>query len=145
MLLNPRGPEATPAEADALLEAVAGALEEAAPEAGPDRAVGSWLVASGSLLPGLAPDFYARAGRLARSRGARFVPDGDGEALAAAVGEADLLVPNAMEAGRLVGAVVETPEPALEAVRALLSRGTELLRREDAVEVRTWIELAAGD
>lgn len=119
LLLNPRGPEATPAEADALLQAVAAALEAG-------RAKGAdWLVASGSLLPGLPPDFYARAGRLARDRGARFVPDGDGQGLAAAVPEADLLVPNELEAGRLLGATVESPADAIAAARRLRDRGPE--------------------
>lgn len=117
LLLNPRGPVVTDAEAEALLEAL-------------DRVLGGlrgspWVVASGSLLPGLPADFYARVGRLARGHGARFVPDGDGEALARAVSEADLLVPNELEAARLVGSPIDSPESAASAGHELRARGAE--------------------
>ncbi len=126
LLLNPRGPGVTPTEAEALAEAVASVLEELSDDDGSGHhAAAPWLVASGSLLPGLGSDFYARMGRLARERGVRFVPDGDGEALAAAVPEADLLVPNELEAGRLVGGAVGSPEEAVAAARTLRSRGPE--------------------
>lgn len=133
MLLNPRGPEITDDEAGALLGAVEVALEPAtapgddpAPGTGPAPPAGpAWLAACGSLLPGLAADFYARVARLARRHGARFVPDCDGRALAAAVGEAHLLVPNAMEAARLVDREVSSPEAAIDAARALRERGPD--------------------
>ncbi|MDX1675740.1 MAG: PfkB family carbohydrate kinase, partial [Longimicrobiales bacterium] len=80
------------------------------------------LATCGSLLPGLPADFYARAGRRARERGARFVPDCDGEALAAAAPEADLLVPNDREAARLLGRPVHGTASAMAAPRALLAR-----------------------
>lgn len=130
LLLNPRGPAITGAEAGALLDAVDGvlgstpALGAADAVAVPDDAP-AWLVACGSLLPGLPTDFYARAGRLARDRGARFIPDCDGDALAAAVPEADLLVPNALEAGRLVGRPVDSTEAAVEAAIELRGRGPD--------------------
>jgi 1-phosphofructokinase family hexose kinase len=114
LLLNPRGPEATEAEAAAVLDALDGVLSDGAAD---------WVAACGSLLPGMPADFYARAGRLARDRGARFVPDGDGEALAAAVPEADLLVPNDREAERLLGRPVDGPGAAAAAARELLERG----------------------
>lgn len=126
MLLNPRGPEITDDEARALLRATGDALAPTTPGDDPVAGDGpAWLVACGSLLPGLPGDFYARAGRLARRHGARFVPDCDGRALAEAVGEADLLVPNALEAGRLVGREVSSPEYAIEAARALRGRGPD--------------------
>ena len=141
MLLNPRGPEVTEAEAEALLAAVDQALEtglrlgSAGARSASDAAVSTadtaygdgpgWLVACGSLLPGLPADFYARAGRLARKHGALFVPDCDGDALAAAVPEADLLVPNELEAGRLVGRAVASPEDAIGAGGELLEHGPE--------------------
>lgn len=121
MLLNPRGPAITDDEAEALLGAVEDALAPS-DESGDGPA---WLVACGSLLPGLPTDFYARAGRLARDRGVRFVPDCDGDALAAAVPEADLLVPNTLEASRLVGREVASPETAVDAARELLGQGPE--------------------
>ena len=127
MLLNPRGPGITDDEAESLLGAVEAALEPtAAPGHDPAAAHGpAWLVACGSLLPGLPVEFYARAGRLARRHGARFVPDCDGQPLAAAVSEAHLLVPNALEAGRLMGRQLDSPEAAIDAARALRERGPD--------------------
>jgi 1-phosphofructokinase len=117
MLLNPRGPEAGPEVAVALLGALDAALE--------DAGRGAWVIGCGSLLPGLPMDFYARAGRRARDHGARFIPDCDGEALVSAGPGADLLVPNDMEASRLVGRPVRTPEEAVVAGRELRSGGAE--------------------
>lgn len=117
LLLNPRGPAVTEADGDVLLDAMDEVLRTSPAPA--------WVVASGSLLPGLPADFYARAGERARSLGARFVPDGDGPALAAAVPVADLLVPNELEAGRLVERSVATPEDAAAAGQVLLGRGPE--------------------
>jgi fructose-1-phosphate kinase PfkB-like protein len=92
----------------------------------PARArIGTWVAGCGSLPPGLPADFYARVGRAARERGARFVPDCDGAALAAAVEVADMLVPNDQEAERLTGHPVDGPAAAVAAGRALLERGPE--------------------
>lgn len=44
-----------------------------------------WLVASGSLPPGVPDDFYAGIGRAAREHGARFILDTSGDALDAAL------------------------------------------------------------
>ena len=44
-----------------------------------------WLIASGSLPPGVPPDFYARLAPLARARGTRLVVDSSGLPLAAAL------------------------------------------------------------
>lgn len=41
----------------------------------------SYVVASGSLLPGIRSDFYARVGNLARGHGAKLILDTHGEAL----------------------------------------------------------------
>ena len=53
------------------------------------EAIGStacdWLVASGSLPPGVPADFYAHAGRIARDGGARFILDTSGDELQAAL------------------------------------------------------------
>jgi 1-phosphofructokinase family hexose kinase len=95
LLLNPRGPVLSPDEAERLLAETVRALDELRPR---------WLACCGSLARGLDPDFYARAGALARERAIAFVPDGDGDALrlAAAAG-CELLVPNEHEAARLLG------------------------------------------
>lgn len=116
LLLNPRGPTVDPGFGAALLGVVVELLEER-PEAP------AWVVCCGSLLPGLPDDLYARVGHEARRRGARFVPDCDGAALANAAPAADLLVPNDMEAARLAGCTVASPEQAVRAGIALLERG----------------------
>jgi len=138
LLLNPRGPAVGPGEGSEVLAVLGDSIDAArgfdsGPRAGSPRAVagggeasndGGWLACCGSLLPGLAPDFYAHAGALARDRGFRFVPDCDGESLAAAVANGcDLLVPNEHEAGRLLGLRIEGADAALDAASALLLRG----------------------
>lgn len=63
-----------------------------------------YLVASGSLPGGVPDDFYARVARIARQRGASFVLDTSGPALAAAVAEGvDLIKPNLHEMRELTG------------------------------------------
>jgi 1-phosphofructokinase family hexose kinase len=121
LLLNPTGPEAGPEDGRALLDAVEDVLAD-------HEAKGGWLVCCGSLLPGLPPDFYARAGDMARLRGFRFVPDCDGPALAAAIhAGCDLLVPNEHEAGRLLGRELAGAEAEVmaTAARELCSLGPD--------------------
>jgi 6-phosphofructokinase 2 len=63
-----------------------------------------YLVASGSLPEGVPDDFYAQLARLARQRGARFVLDTSGPALAVAVAEGvDIVKPNLREMRELSG------------------------------------------
>jgi len=63
-----------------------------------------YLVASGSLPEGVPDDFYAQVSRIARQRGAGFVLDTSGPALAAAVSEGvDLIKPNLREMRELSG------------------------------------------
>ena len=63
-----------------------------------------YLVASGSLPGGVPDDFYAQVVRIARSRGAHFILDTSGPALAAAVAEGvDLIKPNLREMRELTG------------------------------------------
>jgi 6-phosphofructokinase 2 len=82
------------------------------------------LVASGSLPPGVPPDFDARLARLCRERGARLVIDTSGPALAAALAEGVYLVkPNLRELSELSGQALETPEQWEAAARALVSNG----------------------
>lgn len=68
------GPTLQTAEWQACLDALA------APTTAP-----RWLIASGSLPPGVPPDFYARLAPLARARGTRLVVDSSGQPLAAAL------------------------------------------------------------
>lgn len=63
-----------------------------------------YLVASGSLPPGVPPDFYARLARSARAKGYRLAVDASGEALAAALAEGVYLVkPSLDELRELTG------------------------------------------
>jgi 6-phosphofructokinase 2 len=82
------------------------------------------VVASGSLLEGVPLDFYARVARIARQRGAGFVLDTSGPALAAAVAEGvDLIKPNLREMRELSGS---DPSDAYEweaAAKALVAGG----------------------
>ena len=87
------GPPLAAAEWQACLDAVA-------QHASPAR----WIVASGSLPPGVPDDFYARLARIARQQGSRMVLDSSGPALAAALEEGVYLVkPSLREMRGLTG------------------------------------------
>ena len=87
------GPHLATAEWQACLDAVA-------QQASPAR----WIVASGSLPPGVPDDFYARLARIARQQGSRMVLDSSGPALAAALEEGVYLVkPSLREMRELTG------------------------------------------
>ena len=51
-----------------------------------------YLVASGSLPPGVQPDFYARVARVGKERGAKVIIDVSGEALEAAIQERTIAI-----------------------------------------------------
>jgi len=63
-----------------------------------------FLVASGSLPPGVPPDFYAQVARVGKERGTRTIVDVSGKALEAALKEGVFLIkPNVREFRELVG------------------------------------------
>ena len=81
----------------------------------------SYLVASGSLCPGVPPDFYARVARIAREAGIRLVLDTSGEPLALAVEEGLFLIkPNRRELESLVGGTLEDDQNGLAAAAELV-------------------------
>ncbi|HEX7707302.1 MAG TPA: 1-phosphofructokinase family hexose kinase [Thermoanaerobaculia bacterium] len=87
-----------------------------------------YLVASGSLPPGVPPDFYGRLSRLAAERGTHLIVDTSGAPLQHAVGPGTLLLkPNIHEFRQLTGAGDATggfSDFFLEgAARALVSAG----------------------
>lgn len=83
-----------------------------------------YVVASGSLPPGMPTDFYARVARWARARDVRMALDASGEALSAALDEGVFLVkPSLDELSGLVGRLLTTPEHWREAARQLVQRG----------------------
>jgi len=78
-------------------QAILGQLESLDP-------VPRYLVASGSLPPGVPADFYARLARLVRPRGVALVLDASGEPLRQAVAEGvDVLKPSLREFEELMG------------------------------------------
>jgi len=88
-----------------------------------------FIVASGSLPPGVPHDFYAVAARIAKQRGARFVLDTSGPALDAALKEGVYLVkPNLRELRELVGA-----SPADDAALVAACRNLVRDRRAEVV------------
>ena len=87
-------------------------------------AAGDYWVLTGSLSPGMAPDYYARLIDLIHRAGAFAVLDSSGAALrAGCAARPDLVKPNTVEARDLTGADVTTPEDALAAVAAFHAAG----------------------
>jgi 6-phosphofructokinase 2 len=87
----PQGPRLETAECANILEAV-GAIKA------------DWLVASGSLPPGVPPDFYASVANITARRGVKFALDTSGPALRAPLGHGiDLLKPSLGEFETIVG------------------------------------------
>lgn len=88
------GPAVSPGEADAILKRLEHMIAH----------FKGYVVASGSLPPGVPVDFYGRLAACTRSLGARFVIDTHGEALRAAARERPFLIRlNHLEAQELVG------------------------------------------
>ncbi|WP_332742355.1 1-phosphofructokinase family hexose kinase [Hydrogenophaga sp.] len=84
----------------------------------------SFVVASGSLPPGVPADFYARLARTARQRGVRLVLDSSGPALAAALQAGVFLVkPNLRELRELTGLSLATAVEWRAAAQALVDQG----------------------
>ena len=109
-----------------------------------NRIDADWLVASGSVAPGVPDDFYARAARLAHARGTRFALDTSKASLKASLGcGVELLKLSLSELEYLAGGELPDPVSQDEAVLALLAGGAAAmiavsLGREGAL-------LATGD
>ena len=111
--VNMRGGPLSPADADALLAAVAAAAHGAA-----------WVVVGGSLPIGMEPAWIGRVADAARAAGAKIAIDCTGEALEAAVAaRVDLIKPNEEEASHLVGFPVSDRPSAERAATLLIERG----------------------
>lgn len=86
---------------------------------------GGYVVASGSLAPGVPEDAYARLAEAARERGARLVVDASGAALAAALDRGVHLVkPSGRELGELVGRELTDLAERVDAAHELVARGS---------------------
>ncbi|HWI81122.1 1-phosphofructokinase family hexose kinase [Ramlibacter sp.] len=109
-----------------------------------------WIVASGSLPPGVPADFHARLARHARERGLRLVVDTSGAALAGALAEGVYLVkPSLRELREFTGQPLATPADQLAAARALVQGGQAhlvalSLGAEGALLVTPELALQAG-
>lgn len=88
-----------------------------------------YIVASGSLAPGVPVDFYARVAQVARKQKARLVLDTSGEPLRAALEEGVFFAkPNRKEFRDMMGTRVDDPTAMAEAARNFLEKGrAELL------------------
>jgi len=84
----------------------------------------TFLVASGSLPPGLPTDFYARVAHLAKQLGSKFILDTSAEPLRVAANEGVfLLKPNLNELGKMVGNDSLDVTIADEAAREIIRKG----------------------
>lgn len=106
----PPGPEMTEAEWMHSLDVVA------------QLATGcSYLVASGSLCPGVPSDYYARVARIAKKAGVPLMLDTSGEPLTLALQEGAFLVkPNRRELEALVGRPLDSSEAQIDAAADLV-------------------------
>jgi 6-phosphofructokinase 2 len=83
-----------------------------------------YVVASGSLPPGVPQDFYARIARIGKKRGAKTIVDVSGEALDAALQEGVFLIkPNVREFRELVGEEVKEESQIKAAARKIVESG----------------------
>jgi len=83
-----------------------------------------FVVASGSLPPGVPADFYGRVGQTVQDMGARLIVDTSGEALRHAVDTgAFLLKPNIRELQDLVGEELGDETEQKEAARQVIAKG----------------------
>lgn len=92
-------------------------------------AASGFIVASGSLPPGVPPDFYAEVARVGKRTGSRVIVDTSGDPLKLALQEGVYLIkPNLREFGELVGKELkEESEIEAEALEIVASGGCELL------------------
>lgn len=82
-----------------------------------------FLVASGSLPPGVPSDFYAQLARLSKSLGIQLILDTSGEPLSAALEEGVfMLKPSLRELRELLGQTLDTEQSQREAVENMLNK-----------------------
>ncbi|MEU7485670.1 1-phosphofructokinase [Streptomyces sp. NPDC042319] len=111
--INAAGPELSPAESEALLEAVRERSADAA-----------WIACCGSLPRGLAPEWYADLVARAHRAGARIALDTSGPSLTAALrARPDVVKPNAEELAQAVGRPLATIGDAVKAAEELRALG----------------------
>lgn len=83
-----------------------------------------YLVASGSISPGMPEDFYAQVAHRAQGAGVRFIIDSSGEEFRQAVDAGVFLVkPNMRELGHLAGEEIRDEEHQIEVSQGLIAEG----------------------
>jgi len=107
------GPELLPADQERCLDDLAAAAAEGA----------RYIVASGSLPPGVPDGFYARVAAIARQHDARFVLDTSGAPLKQAGLGIYLLKPSLRELADLTGREIPTEREEEQAARQLVEHG----------------------
>jgi len=84
----------------------------------------AFVVASGSVPPGVPDDFFARVIREGKRVGARTVVDTSGDALKEAIAEGvDIIKPNLNELGEFTGRKLDSDEACIAACRKLIDAG----------------------
>jgi 1-phosphofructokinase len=111
--LNAPGPRLSGSEIDALLNRAIQAADGA-----------EWVVASGSLAPGMPEDLHARLVEAVRAEGARVAVDTSGAALERVLSAGpDVLKPNEQELSEVTGVIPETLGDVVLAATKLRSKG----------------------
>lgn len=111
--LNEPGGSLSAKELDLVAEAVSAECAEA-----------GWLVACGSLPPGVPDDFYAALCQSVQAAGVKVAVDTSGTALTSAIAAGpELIKPNREELAQAVGHPVDTIADVVEAARLLRERG----------------------
>ncbi|PXY23009.1 1-phosphofructokinase [Prauserella muralis] len=111
--INEPGGPLTEADLRDVISAVLSAAERA-----------DWVVASGSLPPGVPDTVYAELGRRLTGLGVRFAVDTSGAALRAALAAGPALVkPNRDELAEASGSTIETLADAARAAKAMVAAG----------------------
>lgn len=83
----------------------------------------AYVVASGSICPGMPADIFARIGKIAKAKNAKFIVDTSGEPLRLAVKEGVYLIkPNLAELGKIAGKEDLTGDEAVEVARSLVNK-----------------------
>ncbi|AFM16304.1 6-phosphofructokinase [Mycolicibacterium chubuense NBB4] len=106
------GPRLSPSEQDRCLEKLRAAAVSA-----------RFVVASGSLPPGVPPDFYQRVGQICREADVPLILDTSGGGLARVTSGVAVLKPSVRELRECVGRPLQTEDEQLDAARELIERG----------------------
>ena len=113
--LNETGPALSNAEFTKVEQAVRDSLASA-----------SWLLACGSLPPGVPPSFYAKLISMARRKKVKTLLHADGRALLEGIeAKPTVVMPNQKEAERLLGRTLLTRTQYLEAAERIRAMGAE--------------------